>query len=432
MASIYRRENGTYCVRVYYGVHNGVQKVVSKTYTPPKGMTQKAIEKDLQRFAKRFEEMVHSGEFVPGAEIKMQDTRSAYMTVAQFIPFYYLPRAEERLSPNTMRFYRTIIDQFILPSYGELRLIDLRKEHLQQFIDYLAYNTEARADGKGGTLSAPTIKRYASVFRAVVTAAYDTGFLEDDPFAHGKVDYPKDKRPVRVGERYSKAYGMEEINVFLRALRKEKPLDRILLLTSVVIGARRAEVVALKWEDVDFERGCLYIDKSAYKVKGEKQALKAPKSEQGYRDVYFPDIYKNELLSWRDEQEKQRTAAGDGWQEQGFIFTNHKGDMVSLYSLTRLCEKFEKKNDIRHLKLHGLRHTFDSVLCSKGVGMETLKEIMGHKSISTTEIYTHALTEDKQNAAKVMNEVIAAFAEGEEEPDGTDDSPEDREEMAGA
>lgn len=213
MASIYQRENGTYCVRVYYGVHNGVQKVVSKTYSPPKGLTQRAIEKDLRRFAKRFEELVKSGEFVPGAEVRTQDTRSVYMTVAQFIPNYYLPRAEERLSPNTMRFYRTIIEQFILPSFGDLRLIDLRREHLQQFIDFLAYSSDARADGKGGTLSAPTIKRYASVFRAVVSAAYDVGFLEDDPFTKGRVDYPKDSRPKRIGARYSKTYGLEEISI---------------------------------------------------------------------------------------------------------------------------------------------------------------------------------------------------------------------------
>ena len=101
------------------------------------------------------------------------------------------------------------------------------------------------------------------------------------------------------------------------------------------------------------------------------------------------------------------------WQEQGFIFTNPVGDMFSLYSMTALCADFEKTNELRHLKLHGLRHTFDSILNSKGVGIETIKEIMGHKSIKTTEIYTHALLEDKIEAANKMNEVLSVFAGGE-------------------
>jgi len=87
--------------------------------------------------------------------------------------------------------------------------------------------------------------------------------------------------------------------------------------------------------------------------------------------------------------------------------------MFSLYGLTDLCAWFEKKNSFRHLKLHGLRHTFDSLLCSKGIGMGAIKELMGHKSVSTTEIYTHAMTEDKQKAAEVMNNILSAFREEE-------------------
>ena len=414
MASHYLRKNGTYCVRSYYGVHNGVQKIVSKTYYPPAGMSQKAVEKDLARFEKRFDELVRSGEYVPGANVRLQDTRSCYMTVKIFIEDYYRVRMERDLSPNTVRFYDSIIRQFIIPSFGEIRLIDIRKEHLQRFVDYLAYNEDARADGKGKVLSPSTIRRYATVFRSVITEAYNMSFLEDNPFEHGRIEYPREKHTRPHNALFSGSYGMNEIKVFLHALRKEKPLDRILLLTSVVIGARRAEVVALKWEDVDFDLNCIYIDKSAYKLKGEKQALKAPKSEQGYRDIFFPAVYREELLMWKNEQENIRKQAGDKWNEQGFIFTGNSGDMINLYYLTRLCEQFEKKNEIRHLRLHGLRHTFNSILCSRGVSLATMKELLGHKSISTTEIYTHSLIEDKMKAADIMNDILSAYTEGEE------------------
>ena len=415
MASIYQRANGTYCVRVYAGIKFGVQKIVSKTYFPPPGMPKSRIEKDLQKFAREFEYMVHAGKFIPGMKISRKDTRSCYMTVGQFAELYFLPSIEDRLSPNTVRFYRAITEQFIVPSFGDMRLIQITGADLQAFVNYLAFNPGARADGKELRLSPQTVMRYASVFRALITQAMRERFLVENPFDGYLIEYPKDKQKTVRNLRNEKCYGMGEIRAFLSALRQEKPLHRILLLTSVVLGARRAEVVALRWNDVDFDENCIYIDKSAYKLKGQQQALKSPKSEQGYRCIFFPEIYRDELLSWKHEQQKIRETAGKGWREQGFIFTRDNGDMFSLYGLTDLCAWFEKKNSFRHLKLHGLRHTFDSLLCSKGIGMETIKELMGHKSVSTTEIYTHAMTEDKQKAAEAMNDILSAFREEEKD-----------------
>ena len=426
MASHYLRKNGTYCVRSYYGIHNGVQKVVSKTYFPPAGFSQKAIEKDLARFEKRFDDLVHSGAYLPGAKVRLQDTRACYMTVEKFIEEYYESKIKRDLSPNTVRFYLSVLRQFIIPSFGSMRLIDIQREHLQQFVDFLAYSGEARVDGKGKTLSPSTVKRYATVFRSVITEAYNLSFLEVNPFENYKAEYPKEPHKRKRDAQSIGSYGLEEMRIFLRALRKENPLNRLLLLTSVVTGARRAEVVALKWEDVDFHWNCIYIDKSAYKLKGEKQALKAPKSEQGYRDIFFPQIYRDELLSWQSEQSRMKEQSGEKWKDQDFIFTDDCGNMLSLYYLTRLCANFEKKNELRHLKLHGLRHTFNSILCSKGVSLATMKELLGHKSITTTEIYTHSLMEDKIKAAGVMNEILTPLRE---EENGTENNTANCEKM---
>ena len=71
----------------------------------------------------------------------------------------------------------------------------------------------------------------------------------------------------------------------------ECPRTRALLMTSILMGLRRGEVVALKWEDIDFKNHSLSVNKSAYKEKGKPQALKAPKSQNSVRTVYFSDIY---------------------------------------------------------------------------------------------------------------------------------------------
>ena len=118
-----------------------------------------------------------------------------------------------------------------------------------------------------------------------------------------------------------------------------------------------------------------------------------------------------EAVSWKTIWKRRRNARSSA----ALRFAKPAGEMVSLYYPTRLCSKFEARHNLRHLKLHGLRHTFDSLLYANGLDLETIRDLMGHKSISTTEIYTHALNENKKKAAKIMNDCLKCFDEVSEE-----------------
>ncbi len=414
MASYYQRKNGTYCVRVYVCMKDGKEILVSKTYRPVPGMSASRVRKDVQKFAKAFEAMVRAGDYIPGAKFEV-DEGNGWMKISEFAAKYYCPRIREKCSPNTYRFYKSVVDQIIVPSFGDLRLVEVTSSDLQDFIDFLSEKPEARTDGRGTLLAAPTVKRYATVFRSMMAEARRIRFIEDDPFPPGSVEYPQDKRLKHLGLDSDKAYGMEELQSFLLALKGEKPLNRIILLTSVVLGLRRGEVVALTWDDVNFQDHYVSVNKSAYKIKGDEQGIKSPKSMQGYRMIPMPEIYETELRSWKNLQDKMKEEAGPDWNRKGFVFAKPAGEMVSLYYPTKLCSKFEERHKLRHLKLHGLRHTFDSLLYANGLDLETIRDLMGHKSISTTEIYTHALNENKKKAAKIMNDCLKCFNEVSEE-----------------
>ncbi len=84
MASYYHRKNGTYCVRVYVGMKDGKEILVSKTYRPVPGMAASRVRKDVQKFAKAFEAMVRAGDFIPGVTKIEQDPMTALMTVSEF------------------------------------------------------------------------------------------------------------------------------------------------------------------------------------------------------------------------------------------------------------------------------------------------------------------------------------------------------------
>lgn len=405
MANYYKRKNGTYCVRVSNGMKNGKQELVSATYKPPVGATPLAAEKGAKEFADLFEAAVHNGLYIPGMRIPKDTVNPSGMTVDCFIKKYYYGRIEAKLSPNTVRFYKSICEQFIIPSYGTIRLTDITAKHLQAFIDYLAA-TGSRADEKNkAPLSASTIRRYATVFSSVMTEACRMGYVENNKLQGCSVQYPKIiRKPIRV-------YDDNESELFYQALRNEPLQTQGLLLSALLLGLRRGEIVALRWSDIDFQKCCLHIEHSAYKSKGEKQALKAPKSMNSFRTVFFPKVYADTLMNLKTEQDEQRKCAGDKWQEQDFVFTTATGDMISLYAPTDICSRFEEKNGLHHLKLHGLRHTCVSLLVEHGVDPETVKSMLGHESLKTTALYLHPYDSNMKGAADILEKVVAKNCE---------------------
>ena len=399
MASYYRRKNGTYCVRVSNGWKDGKQELISATYKPPKNFTEKEIQRGVKEFAELFEASVHNRLYIPGKRNK-NVINPFGMTVGTFAEEHYFKSVEGHLSPNTLTFYRSVIEDIIVPSFGKIRLTDITARHQQALIDYLT-TPGARADKDNDKpLSASTVKRYATVFSSLMTEAHRMGFVEENKLRMGAVRYPKIKKePIR-------AYDRDEAAVFIEGLTDEPPRTRALLMTSLLMGLRRGEVVALKWEDIDFKNQTLSVNKSAYKEKGKPQALKAPKSQNSVRTVYFSEIYAQALFEWQTEQNEQKRIAGMRWNEQGFVFTNEVGDMISLYAPTEICSDYEKRRGLRHLKLHGLRHTCGSLLVENCADIETVKAVFGHESIRTTEQYLTPYDASKRRAAELIADIV--------------------------
>ena len=414
MASYYRRQNGTYCVRVSNGCKDGKQELISTTYKPPKGLTEKQIQRGVKEFAELFEASVHNGLYIPGKRNK-NVINPFGMTVGTFATEYYFKSVEGHLSPNTITFYRSVIEDIIIPSFGKVRLTDITAQHLQELINYLMTSGSRADTSNDQPLSAATVKRYGTVFSSLMTEACRMGFVAENKLRNGAVRYPKIKKePIR-------AYDRDEAIAFMEGLSNEPPRTRALLMTSLLTGLRRGEVVALKWEDIDFKNNTLSVNKSAHKSKGKPQALKIPKSQNSVRTVYFSQIYAQALLEWQAEQSAQREQAGKKWKEQGFVFTNEVGDMISLYAPTELCSDYEKRRGLRHLKLHGLRHTFGSLLLNNGVDLETVKALMGHESIRTTEQYLTPYDAAKRKAAEQISAIIFGETRGNEN-ENQDDS----------
>lgn len=219
MANHYKRANGTYCVRVSNGIVCGRQQLVSATFYPPAGTNQATVLRCLKEFELKFEKAVHDGIYRPGYKRQMNDPFFSEMPLGDYIWNIYFPSVGERLSPNTLRFYRAVCEQFLIPSYGKVRLCDITHHHLQDFIDFLAYRTERRDGTSQKGLNPATVKRYATVFRSVMSEACRRGHTEENPLRHDSIVYPKIK------ETRLDVYTPEETVAFCLALGKRAADD---------------------------------------------------------------------------------------------------------------------------------------------------------------------------------------------------------------
>lgn len=183
-----------------------------------------------------------------------------------------------------------------------------------------------------------------------------------------------------------------------------------MLMLAVTTGMRRAEIVGLMWSDIDFDKCSVTISRSAYKPKGGKQQLKSPKSLSSNRTVFMPESCCRALYEWKIEQARQKRHSHGLWEENDFVFTDKNGKNISVYAPTRICADFQKRHGIRHLKLHGLRHTCGSLMVEHGTDPETVKAVLGHESIKTTNRYLHPYEDGMRKASGTMESIIRGVA----------------------
>lgn len=395
MAAITPRKNKSgeiisYTIRVYRGYDSSGKRLkpYTMTYKPESGMTPKQIEKELNRQAVQFEEKCLNG----GAA-------SPTIKLAEFCEMY-LEIMKPQLSPATAAFYRQQIDGYIIPALGHMKLKDIKTAHIQAYIQQLAALPKSTRAGTkkqdGETLSPSTVRRYLTVLQSVFKQAVKLGLIPDTPAKAEKLTIPKAKQPK------IEIFSKQEAAQMLACLEKEDLQFQTLIQLAIFMGARRGELVALKFSDVDFEQSKITIERAAVKLKGEKTIIKPPKDYE----VRTVTVNQNCLELIRLLQaEKAREAArlGTQWHNEGWLFTTWNGEIMNPQTPTKQFSKFLERHGLRHRKFHSLRHTSATLLLYAGVNIKQVQGRLGHGDIETTNKYLHVLEEADVEAAKALD-----------------------------
>ena len=388
MASIIKRKN-SYFIAVSCGYdQNGRQIRRTMTYKPEPNMTEKQIQKEVQRQAVLFEEQVRNGQVSTDGRLKLAD----------FVPMY-LETAKQKLSPYVYERYTHILDIGIIPALGHLKLRDIRPLHIQRFIDDLT-KRETHLDGKPGKLSSSTVRRYYTMISSLMKSAYKLGLIGTNPAERDRITLPK------LDEEQTEIFTEQELDEMLEALEDEPMMFRLLIHLALNTGCRRGELMGLKWSDIDFKTGVLTVSRSNYKLTGDSEIRSKSTKTGRSRTLVLPPYCLAMLRKYRAEQNEYRLSLGDAWHGGEWVFIQADGKPMYPTTPTLWFSKFQKRNDLPHRKFHSLRHTSATLLLSNGTNIKNVASRLGHTQLKTTNRYVHAVEQAERDAANTLELIL--------------------------
>lgn len=274
--------------------------------------------------------------------------------------------------------------------------------------------------------SGSTMKQIHTALRHVMSRAVDLGYVMANPLDRVKapkagennrksLDFEQVARlRARVGEAWAaevadfegkeqrrNARGGKSARSYVRDVR---PLSCVIaVLLGLATGARRGEVLALTWADVDLERETVRIGKTIT----DKMEIKAPKTKAGIRTIAIDSDTARMLSEWR---ERQRGILALLCQIQGSaspVCIGSTGGYLEPHNFSNWWRRFRASIGFDGLRFHELRHTQATVLLSEHVDVKTVSARLGHSSASITlDMYAHAMPETDREAARMMGEVL--------------------------
>ena len=384
MATIRKRGN-TYQIRVSTGYDTkGRHKEQSKTWTPPEGMTERQIQKELNRQAVMFEEACNRG-FVSTA-IKFQDLAEEWFE--NYAKHALHSTTYERMLQLTHRIY---------PAIGHLRIDKINARILQGFVNSLA--KEGANEKTGKPLAPKTIRHNLSFVSDVFSYAVRMDLVPDNPCS--KVTIPK-------GEvKEKQIYTQEELAVLLEKLQDEPIKYRAFFYLISYTGFRRSEMLGLEWKDIDFEHSIISVKRTSNYTAKRGIYTDTTKTKRSQRTLKIAEPIMDLLKELKEEQDGEAFRLGDKWVDNDRLFVKWNGEPMNNQTPYGWLKEFCEKNELPFYGLHSFRHFAASALISAGLDVVTVSGALGHCNSGTTlNTYSHMF----QNAqARVSSAMDFAF-----------------------
>ena len=405
MATIQRKNNGSYLITVSCGYDsNGKQKRAREVYKPV-ATTEAKVKKELDKEVIRFEE-----------ECKHCGFDGARTTFGKYYEDKWLPWGRTHLTARALLDYTHHIETRALPSLSDKKLVNIKSGDIREIIEKMV------ADG----LAIGTQRKCVTALNSVFSLAWSDDVIQINPVAKAKVMIERDENKGEI-----KSFTIEQTKQFLAFLdedfytvhrasqqvrggvtvdiaeyKEKHSIDamwKAYFYTALFSGCRRGEELELRWTDIDFENNMIVIDKATSSVNGQR-FTKDTKTKAGVRSFSLSATCIDRLKAWKVEQMERSLQLGTYWKgyrgkdfDKNYIFVKADGSPMAVDSprqaLERIINRYNEAHEekLPELTLHQLRHTCGSMLVALGNDIATVSARLGHSNPAVTlRYYVHS------------------------------------------
>lgn len=301
----------------------------------------------------------------------------------------WLQHRRDNLAPRTYVGYQRVIDHYLVPAIGHLKIERLTQRHVAQLFKQC----------KQAGLAPSSVQNVRKILRAALNDAMKLDLITRNVAV--LVTGPK------VPRFEGKALTVEEADAFLAAAQESR--YQLLYRVALTLGLRQGEILGLSWSDIDFENRVIQVRRQLQRIEGV-QVLRELKTERSRRVVPLSDPMAIDFKHRRTAQLEDRLRAGGTWNGSwDLVFTSGIGTPVDPPALRIDFLAVLKAAGLPPMRFHDLRHSAASFMAASGVHLSHAQAILGHSSVVTTaQVYTHVKVDSMREAIASLEGMLGA------------------------
>ncbi|MGN0107499.1 MAG: tyrosine-type recombinase/integrase [Hominilimicola sp.] len=385
-----RKRGSKWSYRVELGRENGKRSQIERGGFKTKKEAEKAM-------ADTICELNNHGEMVENVKISFCDVYKEFIE----------SEAKATRAYATLKRYDSLYRNHYEPEFGKYYVYQITSQQIKKFL----------AD-KAEKYSEEYVKGLYKTLKVIIEYAHRRKYTKKNAF--DEVPAPPDPRHISDIRSYTK----EELDLMADRLKETNIKTSFYIALNT--GLRESEVFGLRWEDIDFEKKTIKVNKQLL-FQDKKWCFCPLKTINAYRSVNITESFCNYLRKLKEEQEKSKEIYGDGYKRNfvtnrlernkeklleitDFVNVKVNGEMLTTNSIKFMSRIF--KNDLGlDFRFHNLRHTYATINAENGISPRYVQEMLGHSKFEfTLKYYTH-VTDKMSSLARNALESNVTFAE---------------------
>lgn len=278
------------------------------------------------------------------------------------------------------------IKKHIIPHIGYIKLSDLNALHIETLISTL----------RDKQLADSTIKKIFSLVSSSLISATKKELVAKNVAAL------VDNKP-KARSKQMKVWNEEEASSFLTLVHNFSTRYYIVFHLALTCGLRQGEILALRWEDIDFNRNTLFVRRS---LSHDGLEFTSPKTENSIRSIIFDEFTKQKLKEQQSLLQDEKANCTE-YIDLNLVAPTKNGKQVNPNDIDKLWRRLKKLSELPDIRFHDLRHTHASLLLLSNTHPKIVAERLGHSSIQITmDLYSHLFPNMQEDVAKSIGNML--------------------------